>query len=601
MDFQEIRQHLNNNVEDVCRVLLPTGRRKGKAWLVGNIEGDKGDSLDVCLQGKNLGVWKDWAAPGKGGDLINLWQTVRGFKTPREAIQDIHDYYGIKDPEHIKLGSKKVYEKPEKPQTKKSEKVFKYLTETRKLAVETIQAFKVESNDHYYYMPSYRNGELIRFKNISIHRDAKGKKEMFASPGAEPCLFGWQAIDPNAIDVVITEGEIDAMTLHQWGYPALSIPNGVNSLDWIEYEYENLSYFEHIYICMDGDYAGQRAIQELVNRLGRHRCSSITLPKKDANECLVAGLGPKVVSDAINNRKEYNPDKLQSFEFYMDLAHAYFEGTAESKGQALPFGDSSGLRFIPGEMTVWQGYNGHGKSMVLNQVIIDLAVNKDQVVCLASMEMKIDMLMGRFMKQITGMPNMSRNYRNHIGEVLTDKVFIYNHLGQEKIDEILDTFAYCRKKYGASHFVIDSLMKCGLKKDDYDAQKTLMEKCTTFIHAYNCHLHLVAHTKKPDRGTGELSMPGKYDVEGASEITNFTDNLIAVLRNKKKEKSVEDAKTDAELENLKTMCDATISIQKNRNGQFEKEISVWYDPSCQQYLDYPGQTPKRYINYSEVI
>ena len=35
---------------------------------------------------------------------------------------------------------------------------------------------------------------------------------MLQEGGAEPCLFGWHLIEPNARRVAIFEGEIDAMT-----------------------------------------------------------------------------------------------------------------------------------------------------------------------------------------------------------------------------------------------------------------------------------------------------------------------------------------------------------------------------------------------------
>lgn len=50
-------------------------------------------------------------------------------------------------------------------------------------------------------------------------RNVSDKKDMRQEAGAEPCLFGWHLIDPKARTSAITEGEIDAMTLHQAGNP----------------------------------------------------------------------------------------------------------------------------------------------------------------------------------------------------------------------------------------------------------------------------------------------------------------------------------------------------------------------------------------------
>lgn len=59
-------------------------------------------------------------------------------------------------------------------------------------------------------------------------RSAEGKKITRVEGGCEPVLFGWQALaDPNARECTITEGEIDALTAHDYGCPApFSVPFG---------------------------------------------------------------------------------------------------------------------------------------------------------------------------------------------------------------------------------------------------------------------------------------------------------------------------------------------------------------------------------------
>jgi twinkle protein len=88
--------------------------------------------------------------------------------------------------------------------------------------------------------------------------------------------------------ILLCEGQIDAMTWTQWGIPALSIPNG-SGQTWIDYEWENLAVFDKIYMSFDMDDAGRANLDKVISRLGRHRCLLVTLPRKDANDCLLAG------------------------------------------------------------------------------------------------------------------------------------------------------------------------------------------------------------------------------------------------------------------------------------------------------------------------
>jgi twinkle protein len=83
--------------------------------------------------------------------------------------------------------------------------------------------------------------------------------------------------------VVITEGEIDALSWAAYGRAAMSVPYGGGKggkQRWIESEFDRLERFERIFISTDMDKAGQEAAEEIASRLGRHRCYRVQLPLK---------------------------------------------------------------------------------------------------------------------------------------------------------------------------------------------------------------------------------------------------------------------------------------------------------------------------------
>ena len=50
--------------EDVCRRYLPNGRRLGRYWICGDLDGARGRSLFVRLSGSGKpGGWTDYVAP----------------------------------------------------------------------------------------------------------------------------------------------------------------------------------------------------------------------------------------------------------------------------------------------------------------------------------------------------------------------------------------------------------------------------------------------------------------------------------------------------------------------------------------------------------
>ena len=76
-----------------------------------------------------------------------------------------------------------------------------------------------------------------------------------------------QAIDRNTREVVICEGELDALSLWDFGWPANSVPSGAGGMTWIENDFDHLERFDTIHLCFDQDEAGQKHIEAVAERL----------------------------------------------------------------------------------------------------------------------------------------------------------------------------------------------------------------------------------------------------------------------------------------------------------------------------------------------
>jgi 5S rRNA maturation endonuclease (ribonuclease M5) len=93
-DKDELRARLLDQLEAVLMYLFPHGKRQGTRFVVGNVQGDAGDSLVIELEGPKRGVWIDFAT-GESGDVLALWAAVRGFAVPRdfgELLDDVGDW-----------------------------------------------------------------------------------------------------------------------------------------------------------------------------------------------------------------------------------------------------------------------------------------------------------------------------------------------------------------------------------------------------------------------------------------------------------------------------------------------------------------------------
>ncbi|MGV0986616.1 MAG: phage/plasmid primase, P4 family [Limnohabitans sp.] len=66
-----VRGELLDKIESVLTHLYPQGKRRRGHFLIGDLRGSPGDSLEVVLTGPKAGLWTD-RAEGTGGDLFHL-------------------------------------------------------------------------------------------------------------------------------------------------------------------------------------------------------------------------------------------------------------------------------------------------------------------------------------------------------------------------------------------------------------------------------------------------------------------------------------------------------------------------------------------------
>lgn len=584
-DITELSRMLTGRVLSVCEHLLPGGRAHGGEYEAGDIDGGPGKSLKVRLTGDKAGVWADFA-DGKSGDLIDLWRECRRLGM-KEAIIEASQWLGV-DMGFKTKNNAREYSRPDPIGESLFDHpdVWQYL-KRRGLTEEALKMYRVRGKDNRQMVfPYMRDGVLYQQKRIDIQRDQNGKKRISVDKDCKPCLYGWPAIPSNAREVTICEGEIDAISLWMLGFPALSVPFGGGTgakQQWIEHEWENLAQFETIYLAMDMDEEGQAAANEIAGRLGLHRTMIVALPRKDANECLLAG---DDVSAAFNEARTIDPDELKNAsEFLTDTLEILAGSTTEASGYETPWASmSQKLRFRPFELTVWSGQNGHGKSLLLGQVLIHQAHTDGIRCCVASLEMKPSRTLSRMVRQSTGLRFPIRSHTERVFSWMQGWLWLVDLVGTAKIERLLDTFTYAYKRYGITAFVIDSLAKLGLAEDDYNGQKALIEKLCDFVNLYPVHVHLVAHARKQH---DESKPTGKHDVKGTGAITDLAWNEITVWRNKPKEEKLQKG-------SFADGPDALLICDKQRNHDWEGRLRLFYDPDSMLYLE-DGQKLKQYV------
>lgn len=624
-DILEIKTRLAADVYRVVTHLLPAGRKAGHEWEVGGVGGESGRSLKVRLTGARAGVWSDFAT-GQGGDLIDLWRVTRGLALS-ETLGEIKLWLGIADPTFEPRRSRAWAKPPPPPPpvTDADAPGWAYLTAERRITPEAVRAYRVTETDaigpfdgwrrqepwrgDWIIFPSY-HGETLKFVKYLNLRRKDGKKVTLTAPDCEPILFGWQAIPANAREVTICEGEIDAITLWDYGFPALSVPFGAGTGDkhqWLGAEFPNLERFETVYLCFDQDGEGQAAVADLIGRIGRHRCRVVTLPQKDPNECRQNGVSRDQMATCFRDARTMDPEELRSAAGYVDdVIDAFYPSGEREPGTTLPFLKLAG-KFLcrPGEITLWTGATGSGKSQVLGHACVESLAQGERI-CIASLEMMPRLLLKRMAKQMSGVDRPSVDYLRAIHAFYDDRLWVFSLVGKSRVDRLLEVFDYARRRYGVTLFVIDSLMRLGVGADDYEAQEKAVYAITNFAVQHGVHVHLVAHARKSDPKYGS-GMPGVEDVKGTSEIASNAANVIGISRDRRHEKKLADAEEEARrgvppvgLEELRGKPGVYLNVAKQRNGDWDGHISLWFDMDSYQYLDHFGAKAKRYLAWPPV-
>lgn len=570
MNAAELSQRLAADASGIAAYLLPQGKKAGPEWKAGSVSGEPGGSLSVRLTGTKAGVWKDFQS-GDGGDLLDLWAAARGCSIS-EAMAEAKQYLGVRDEMPQKPAP--AYTRPVKPKTALPSATLEWLT-SRGLTSATIEAFKVRevqrNGQPWALFPYLRDGEYVNGK----YRNPADKKAMQQEKDAEPCLFGWHLIAPKARTVAITEGEVDAMTLHQVGIPALSVNAGAGNHQWIENDWERLERFSEILVCFDHDEAGDKGAAEVMKRLGLDRCKRMMLGAKDANQWLQDGATAAQFVEAARTAKTQDPDELRSAaDFMARVKSMFYPAHGEHVYPLLELDQRfEWFEFRPGELTVWTGFNGHGKSLLLSQVQLGL-MSQDQRFVIFSGEMTPEYLLKRMTKQATGLDRPTMAYIDAVGEWLRDRCFIFNQSGSATVKRLLEVFGYAQKRYGVTHVVIDSLMMTDVPEDgpgSMTAQKEAIRSLCDFAKRTGVHVHLVAH---PRKSKDESAGPGKMDVAGSGKITDGADNVFTVWRAQKDEAEVADEdKPDAKLE-----------LKKQRNGDTQNYSQwLWFNKGAMQF------------------
>lgn len=347
------------------------------------------------------------------------------------------------------------------------------------------------------------NGVVVAQK---LRTPDKGFKVVGESKKIGDLLFGAH-LWAKGKKIVITEGEIDAMSVSQAQgnkWPVVSVPNGAQGAKKaLQKNLEYLSGFEEVILMFDQDDAGRKAVEECAPLFPPGKCLVASLSMKDANELLQAGREQEIIN-AIWNAKPYRPDGIVSLSEIKDKA-------LQPPKLGLPwFLDSLtaatyGRRY--GELYGLGAGTGVGKTDFLTQQIeYDINTLHEAVGVFFLEQSPVETaqrIAGKSAGKMFHVPDSGATQEELAQALATleanGKLFLYDSWGATDWGVIRTKIRYLNHAEGVRIFYIDHLTAlAAMEEDEKTALEEIMAEMAGLAKELDIVIVLVSHLATPE-------------------------------------------------------------------------------------------------------
>ncbi|MCF4099804.1 DnaB-like helicase C-terminal domain-containing protein [Maritalea mediterranea] len=417
-------------------------------------------------------------------------------------------------------------------------------------------------------------------------------------------LYGQWLWPKSGREIVITEGEIDALTVSQarnLKWPVVSLPDGAGSavkaikesLDWLQK-------YDKIILFFDNDEAGREAVDKVKRLLPAGKCYIAFTPEgyKDPNDLLKAGKS-HLIQKCLWDAKLYRPDGIVSGNDVIERL------TNRVKRVSYPYPEfmerlnwmtAGGARLS--ELVVWTSGTGMGKTTVIkalqhhffkttnfNQALIHLEEPLEDT----GDDLIAYHIGRRFTVEADGEDfRDTAEYLEAAKELFAAKdtegnfrFQLYDAFGSLEDDSLYDIIRYLAVAQGCKFIWLDHLSILVSEEAGEDERKridSIMHKLKALTIELDIHIELISHLRKPT-GNGkpfeEGGVPSLDDLRGSGGIKQLSNAVFALSRNQQAENGlVRNTSTITVLKSRKTGRTGTADFItfSDETGRIEKGV-----------------------------
>jgi len=519
------------------------------------------------------------ASCGAHGNMITL---ARDFKF--SLGRDVDEYYN----QQRQYRNFRNYPRPET-----REPAVAYM-EGRGISAETTKKYAIttrKDNDNVLVFPFYdETGELqfVKYRRTDFDKTKHQNKE-WCEANCKPILFGMDRCNPENKTLVLTEGQIDSLSVAEAGIEnAVSVPTGAKGFTWVPYCWDFMSQFDTLIVFGDHEKGKITLLEEMATRFQgtiKHVSPEDYKDCKDANDIL-RKYGKDAVRAAVQNAVPVEDRHIKPLEEVQRVNLADLERFSSG----IPTLDRKLGGLYMGQLVVLTGERGEGKSTFASQ-LATRAVQAGYSVFFYSGELMDWYFRAWFDCQVAGpgyinakgngddkeylirgecYPYLEKWYSGRF--YLYDNDILKNAEEDYEGDTLLKTAEKTIKQYGCRVLFFDNLMTA---VDDDDPSADVYRQQTRFVKdlaiiakRFNVLMVLIAHPRKQ---TGKDF--SNDDVAGSSNITNLADVVLRYMQPKISKEEPNPPK-------------GRIQIWKNRlTGKTEKKIDLDYDERSRRIME----------------
>lgn len=460
--------------------------------------------------------------------------------------------------------------------------------ESRGISAKIAEQYHISTqkkNDNVLVFPFYdEDGQLqfVKYRKTDFDKE-KDKNKEWCERDCKPILFGMEQCNLNNSTLIMTEGQIDSLSVAEAGLEnAVSVPNGAKGFTWVPYCWDWLSKFKTLIVFGDYEKGKITLLDEMSKRFNgcvKHVRPEDYLGCKDANDIL-RKFGKGAIIDAITNAE------IVSNKLVKKMSAVKRKSTADMEciDTGLPSLNKLIGGFYMGSLIILTGERGFGKSTLGSQ-FLTFAINQKYPVFAYSGELNDWRFKEWMERQIVGAKHINRlesnlGFQSYVmdgscsGQLESwydEYCYLYDNsvIPEDRTESLTKTIEDAIKQHGCRVIFIDNLMTAmtdDLSADIYRQQTEFVKELVRIKDVFNVCIILVVHPRKSQGYNFRND-----DVAGSSNITNLVDTIINYTIPERTEGDPDP-------------CDRLLQVTKNRfYGRLDKAgIKLWFEESSKR-------------------